>query len=56
MIIGNIKRQWLWCIVCRCWKRSDYYTIKGQCNRICEACMPDDQQPEPKFVELTETA
>lgn len=49
MIIGSIKRQWIWCIVCHRWLRSDYFSIKGQCNRICEKCMPDSEQPEPEF-------
>lgn len=56
MIIGNIKRQWIFCVVGKHWFRSDYFTIKGQCSRICEKCLPDDLQPIPSEVLAREYA
>lgn len=56
MIIGNINRQWIFCVACRSWKRSDYYTVLGQLNRLCESCIPEHLQPIPSEVLAREYA
>lgn len=50
MILGNINRQWIFCGACRSWKRSDYYTVLGALNRLCESCVPEPEQPIPDYI------